>query len=47
LRSNPVSFDVFCGGASSATHFLVDLVGYFYRDGVAKIRPPAEKRPPG
>ena len=46
LRSNPVSFNVYCGGLSGRTHFLVDLVGYFYKDGLARVRPPAEKRLP-
>ena len=44
LRSSDVSVDVYCGGTTAGTHFVLDLLGYYWDDNPARTRPPVELR---
>lgn len=44
LRSSDVTFQLYCNGTGAATHFLVDILGYFFRQAAAAgAKSPAER----
>lgn len=44
LRNSDATIQLYCGGRTNATHYIVDLLAYFYRSGAAKTGSPAERR---
>ena len=42
VRSSDLTFKVYCNGSGS-THFVLDMMGYFYRENAPR-RSPAERR---
>ena len=43
LRFSDLTFKLYCGGANAAAHVVVDMFGYFYREGTARARSPVER----